>query len=214
MNLELAVGILYMTTQLLGVLIVSVFGFEYVLKKREIEAHAVEGVNGGKDIKVVVDTNKNEEFKSSEDKNSNKTTTTTDKKSFIMEWAATVWKIRSVYFSFIVHSFDIATDIMVVVQWWYEESNGNETDNVDTRLMAKFSIFVLGLHKLMSTLGIYSEQRNCRRALLQFFDLLIFLEIYNAHKKIMSNISPEKTENGTNNANKTKNKKTKNKKQT
>ena len=36
------------------------------------------------------------------------------RQSFIYQWGKITWKMRSVYSSFIVHSFDIASDIMVI----------------------------------------------------------------------------------------------------
>ena len=111
-------------------------------------------------------------------------------KAFVKEWAHVVWKMRSVYSSFIVHSFDIVTDLMVIVQWWYEEECNDidnecvSTDNVDTKLMAYVSIGVIFFHKIISSTLIYLCEGDIIRALLQFFDLLIFQEIYLGHQKI------------------------------
>ena len=62
--------------------------------------------------------------------------------------------MRSVYGSFLVHSFDIATDIIVILQWWYDDKL-NDIDHIDTRLMAQFSIGVVIFHKIISSIAIY-----------------------------------------------------------
>ena len=110
---------------------------------------------------------------------------------FCIEWIRVVWKMRGVYSSFLVHSFDIATDLMVIVQWWNAETGGkdNDIENVDTKLMAQTSIAIILFHKLVSSLAIYVSERNLFRAFLQFIDLLIYQAILDAHKKIIENMN-------------------------
>ena len=91
--------------------------------------------------------------------------------------------MRNVYSSFIVHSFDITTDIVVIVQWWFEHDI--DGDDIDPRLMAQLSIIILLFHKIISTASIYVIDGNMNRALLQFCELLLLQEIYLAHRKMI-----------------------------
>ena len=118
-------------------------------------------------------------------------------------WLKTMWKMRNVYSAFAVHIFDVMTDLLVIAQWWNEEKGSNETNHVDTRLMAICSLGVLLFHKVISTIAIYvTTNRNKFRAFLQFWDLLLFEEMFIAHKKIVKKMTT-KTE-FTNNTNKKK----------
>ena len=199
---EVIVGVCYMSMQTIAAVVLSVVSYLYVIKNRKcdgessltttIVVHSVEHSDEEND-KVDVDLQMNEfkqEEKVENDGNVQEESRKSKKsqKSFCKEWMRTIWKMRSVYSSFIVHSFDITTDIMVIIQWWFEESGSNENiENINTRLMAQMSIGVLIFHKIMSTFSIYYIEKNYFRALLQFFDLLILQEIYNAHEKIKSN---------------------------
>ena len=165
-----------MCIQGLGALIVSVIGYLHVVRKR---TNVVQQLNLSHDNETTGAVNKDEE--------PTKNSSTKAEKSFVIEWAKMVWKLRSVYLSFFVHSFDIMTDVLVVIQWWFEESDGVNTDNIDTRFLSQLSIGVLAFHKIISSCAIYQSDASIARALLQFFDLLLFQEIYNAHKKITSN---------------------------
>ena len=71
--------------------------------------------------------------------------------SFIKFWWKTVWKMRSVYSSFLVHAFDIATDLIVIIEWLTEE----DKEHVDSKLMAYFSISIIVFHKIISSFAIW-----------------------------------------------------------
>merc|ERR1712129_542415 len=96
------------------------------------------------------------------------------------------WKMRSVYTSLAVHSFDVLTDALVIISWWNLEINDNEIDNIDSKLMAKCAIAVLIFHKLFSVIAFWVKEGFTYRCVLQFFDLLIFEEIYVSHKQIVN----------------------------
>eukprot|EP01083_Nonionella_stella_P164003 541521_1 len=38
-------------------------------------------------------------------------------KGFVTLWLKIIWKMRSVYSSLAVHSFDVLTDVLVILQW-------------------------------------------------------------------------------------------------
>ena len=93
------------------------------------------------------------------------------KRSFCRSWLRTVWKMRSVYSSFLVHSFDIATDLIVIIEWLTEK----DKEHIDSKLMAYFSIGVIVFHKLISSFAIWIVEKNIFRAILQLFDFLNIL---------------------------------------
>eukprot|EP01084_Bolivina_argentea_P151127 263818_1 len=101
-------------------------------------------------------------------------------------WCQTVWKMRGIYSGFAVHSFDVLTDILVINEWMNEPNE--EGDNIDPQVMAYSAIFVLLSSRIISAIAIYIKDGNIWRGLLQLFDLLIFVEIFNSHRKIASQV--------------------------
>lgn len=201
-RLDLLVGLIYGSLQTTGLLVYSLYGFYYVDHMRKSKAlpgaHAADSqsCDGKKSstkdtdsktiaielqLQIVLEKASDVKTKDAHD----------NPKSFCREWCKVVWKMRGIYSSFVVHSFDIATDIMVVVQWWHEEDNKNDIPNVDTRTMAYCSILIILTHKFISSFAVYASTGNIARALYQFFDILIFQEIYNAHDKIVCNLTTQ-----------------------
>eukprot|EP01083_Nonionella_stella_P290743 989284_1 len=105
-------------------------------------------------------------------------------KGFWKLWARTVWKMRSVYSSLAVHSFDVLTDVLVILQWINAENIPD--DNVDPQAMAYSGIAVIVFSRVISAIAIFIKDRDFVRSVLQLFDLLIFQEIYESHHKIVS----------------------------
>ena len=107
--------------------------------------------------------------------------------SWLKLYLKTVWQMRSVYGSFFVHLFDMFTDLLIIVEWLQLEANGKDTvPNIDARTMAYNAIGVLLLHKIVSVFVFWTKERNIHRCILQFFDLLVFQEIYLTHNKILN----------------------------
>jgi len=63
-----------------------------------------------------------------------------------------------------------------------------EDDHINPQIMAYSAIGVMIFFKFFSTAAIYAKDGDEKRALMQFFDVLIFYEIYKAHKKITNQI--------------------------
>eukprot|EP01084_Bolivina_argentea_P030231 56047_1 len=101
-------------------------------------------------------------------------------------WFKMVWKMRSIYASFAVHIFDVLTDILVILEWWNLENNGNDIKNVDARVMSICGILIMFFHRFITTFVFWVKERNLFRCLLQFVDLLILQEIYIGHRMIVS----------------------------
>ena len=104
-------------------------------------------------------------------------------------WGKTTWKMRCIYGSLLVHIFDFFTDLLVLYEWFVAEENGNEIAHIDSKIMAYSSIGVLIFYKIVSSFAIYIvSERDWQQSILQFFDLLLFIEIYNSHKKLADTI--------------------------
>eukprot|EP01083_Nonionella_stella_P090538 252904_1 len=108
----------------------------------------------------------------------------TTQKGFCELWIKIVWKMRSVYSCLAVHSFDVLTDVLVIVQWM--NTRNITGDNVDPQIMAYSAIAVIVMSRVLSAVAIFIKERDFTRSLLQLFDFLIFQEIYESHHKIVS----------------------------
>ena len=96
--------------------------------------------------------------------------------------------MRSIYSAFTVHIFDIMTDLLVISEW-YNAENNSDLEGVDSKLMASCSIGILIFYKIISTIGIYVTTKSPRRALAQFWDLLLIDHIYTAHKRVVTQVT-------------------------
>ena len=119
-DIELVVGVTYMSLQLLFLFVISILGYNYVSKKRRTITpwqNIVDPESGQKPHRPGPQEDaKNEENVSKKSADSgapgaNGTKQKKKEKSFCHEWIMTMWKMRSIYSSFIVPSFDITTDI-------------------------------------------------------------------------------------------------------
>ena len=108
--------------------------------------------------------------------------------SFFWLWLKIVWKMRSVYGSMAVHAFDVLTDVLVIISWWDYEKIYGDVPNINARTMALCGIIVLLFHKFISVIAFWAKEASFKRCCLQFFDLLIFEEIYACHKKVVQQI--------------------------
>eukprot|EP01083_Nonionella_stella_P302328 1041897_1 len=129
--------------------------------------------------------------------NTNNSTSVDEKKNISTNvcglWVKTVWKMRGVYAALSVHSFDVLTDLLVIIQWFHQEDIDN--DHIDPKDLAYSAISIIILSRIISSAAIFNKERNIIRATLQFFDLLIFVEIYEGHKKVISQIKSKATDN-------------------
>eukprot|EP01084_Bolivina_argentea_P092707 166763_1 len=108
------------------------------------------------------------------------------KMNFVKLWFKMVWKMRTVYLALAVHLFDVLTDFLVLFTWWHLEQMEGDIKDINSRVMALCGLFTLLFHKLISTAAFWMKEENVHRCILQFFDLLIFQEIYISHKKIVA----------------------------
>eukprot|EP01083_Nonionella_stella_P086727 241106_1 len=113
-----------------------------------------------------------------------------NQKGFCELWVKIVWKMRSVYSSLAVHSFDVLTDILVIIQW--QSTPNRPDDHVDPQIMAYCAIGVIAFSRVLSAIAIFLKEQDLVRSLLQLFDLLIFQEICESHHKIISQFKNKK----------------------
>eukprot|EP01084_Bolivina_argentea_P205747 351427_1 len=131
-------------------------------------------------------------IQSSETQNESEEYEMMSKMGFCKLWFNVVWEMRSVYCSLAVHSFDVLTDVLVIISWWnLEEVSG---DNINSKIMAWCGITILLFHKFISVIAFWAKEANIIRCVLQFLDFLIFEEIYLSHKKIISQFKNQSNE--------------------
>eukprot|EP01083_Nonionella_stella_P176857 619998_1 len=100
-------------------------------------------------------------------------------------WLSTVWKMKGIYLSALVHIYDIATDIGIIVNWGYQ-AFAEENDKTDVRginmmgLWASSMVAFL-LYRFISAGFVYEFTGKLGRACVQFLDLEIYRAIYITH---------------------------------
>eukprot|EP01083_Nonionella_stella_P090537 252902_1 len=137
----------------------------------------------------------NQQIELSAEKDANRNNGKTDNiqkknKTFCEMWVKTVWKMRGVYAGLAVHTFDVLTDILVILQWL--KTDEHPGDNVNHKIMAFCALGVIAFSRIVSSIAIYIKERSIPRFFLQLFDLLIFQEIFESHRKIVSQIRNKK----------------------
>eukprot|EP01083_Nonionella_stella_P083067 229502_1 len=179
--------VIYVSIQVSIALFVSVVGALHV--RRSIQAYTSTEPSNTKATPDAIDEPKDADNNPHSDTDTKITmnieeeTNNIKQKGFCGSWVKIVWKMRSVYSSLAVHSFDVLTDVLVIIQWLNAEKPG---DHIDPQIMAYCAIAVIAFSRVFSAIAIFVKERNLMRALLQLFDLLIFQEIYESHHKIVS----------------------------
>eukprot|EP01084_Bolivina_argentea_P307598 531697_1 len=92
------------------------------------------------------------------------------KKGMFKTWYKSVWKKKKIYFQLIPHFFDQATDLGVILEYWRLR---NDDVGINTMYLFVISIFVIVLHRIVSSLAIYRLTKNKRFILYQLFDVLM-----------------------------------------
>eukprot|EP01084_Bolivina_argentea_P005912 11174_1 len=75
------------------------------------------------------------------------------KKGIIKQWGKCVWTKRKIYFQLIPHFFDQATDFGVIFEYW--RLRNDKELGINTMYLFVISIFVIVLHRIVSSLAIY-----------------------------------------------------------
>eukprot|EP01084_Bolivina_argentea_P022228 41316_1 len=93
------------------------------------------------------------------------------KKGMITNWGKLVWQKKKVYFQLIPHFFDQATDCGVIFEYW--RLRNDENVGINTLWLFGTSIFVIILHRIISSFAIYQLTRNKSFILYQLLDVLM-----------------------------------------
>eukprot|EP01083_Nonionella_stella_P211720 765192_1 len=104
-------------------------------------------------------------------------------------WLSTVWKMKGIYLSALVHIYDIATDIGIIVNWGYQAfaedqgQTGTKTDVRGINMMGLWasSMVAFLLYRFISAGFVYEFTGKLGRAFVQFLDLEIYRAIYITH---------------------------------
>ena len=107
------------------------------------------------------------------------------KKKLILFWHSLYSKNR-MYGGMIVHIFDTASDLGVLIEWYIlsynERNNIINIPHLNMTLMFYCNLFALILYRLISCVWVYHLTKSIKQAILQFFDLLLFKAIYVNYK--------------------------------
>ena len=103
------------------------------------------------------------------------------------------WIQKSIYLGLLIHVYDTATDIGVLIDWyqlWKNERNGFNYDNIDMKVFFWCGIASLILYKIVN---IYvSIRHNCNpiiMGILSIFELSIFVFIYDSFNDVQSKMN-------------------------
>eukprot|EP01084_Bolivina_argentea_P280006 478766_1 len=195
------IGIIYISFQGVVTLFISILGVIFVRRQFILEKNKINEMEMQIQTHNVAKTEQNEENDEKELENlqndkkidenklepdQQEQIKTISKMSLIKLWFKTVWKMRSVYTSFAVHVFDQLTDILVILEWWDLEQNGNDIKGINSRIMAICGLTVLLFHRFITSLAFWVKEKNILRCILQLFDFLVFEEIFICHKRIIT----------------------------
>eukprot|EP01083_Nonionella_stella_P157215 510191_1 len=90
-----------------------------------------------------------------------------------------LWSKKKMYGPMIVHIFDTASDVGVLVEWYIlaqKETNDPyfNVESLDMTIMFWCNLGAILLYRFISTIWIYRLTASVSQSLLQFFDLLLF----------------------------------------
>eukprot|EP01084_Bolivina_argentea_P067013 122137_1 len=104
-------------------------------------------------------------------------------------WFKLVYRMKSIYFSALVHIYDIATDVGIIVDWGAQMIKENRADHPsddvrDVNMTGLFTTAVVAffLYRFVSAGFVYEFTGKFGRACVQWLDLEIYHAIYITHK--------------------------------
>lgn len=102
-----------------------------------------------------------------------------------LDWILYTIKLRSMYYAAILHIYDMASDVGVMVEWYQPAfgylKNDPINDNIDMPLFFILSLAAFFAYKVVSTVLVWRNTHKCKTIIEQFFDVLIFRIIYINH---------------------------------
>eukprot|EP01084_Bolivina_argentea_P027755 51561_1 len=93
----------------------------------------------------------------------------------LQKWVKSIYRKKKIYCAVLIHIADQATDLGVLIIYYNEYINyDNTTDTfIDTFWFFWISIFIIIIHKIVSTITMFQLTNNIKSAFLQFIDLLL-----------------------------------------
>eukprot|EP01084_Bolivina_argentea_P269712 458445_1 len=114
--------------------------------------------------------------------------------TLIKDWFSLLLEKKKVYLALVPHIGDQATDFGVIYQYyslWQTEDNAlDDTGSANPKNFFYASVFVILIHRIISTVAIYNLTRKWTDILLQIFDLMMVKAIwvnYKLNKKDKAN---------------------------
>ena len=103
------------------------------------------------------------------------------------KWIKAVWKRRAVYGAILIHIYDTATDIGVIIIWGelaVDELNGKtHVENVDMMVFFVLGLVFLVVYRIVTFIAFTQVTGCCSiEAILSIFDLAVIHQVYEAHK--------------------------------
>eukprot|EP01083_Nonionella_stella_P099279 279133_1 len=98
-----------------------------------------------------------------------------------IEYFKEMLRNRSIYSPSLQHTWDVATDISVLLKWGKHAFQGTDMDHIDFVPLFWTSLFVQVGYRLVSGYAVYKSERSFKKAAMQVCDLLMLREIYVSH---------------------------------
>ena len=103
--------------------------------------------------------------------------TTSIANSFVL-WVKLLWEKKKIYWALLPHFFDQATDLGVILEYYDQR---NEDIGIDTINLFYASIAILVLHRIVSSIAVYSITKSKLDVCLQLFDMLAVKCVWISH---------------------------------
>eukprot|EP01084_Bolivina_argentea_P137849 242784_1 len=131
--------------------------------------------------KIQEETNEFKQIDEENDKNHKDNYDIYDKNAF-KHYFKLLWAKKKVYWAMVPHIFDQATDIGVILEYYYLYNNNIQIGNLKPFWLFCISLSILAIHRFVSTITVYILTKNAKDAFLQIFDLLLMKVIYISYK--------------------------------
>ena len=104
-----------------------------------------------------------------------------------------LWIQKGIYFAILIHIYDTATDIGVLIDWyflWDNERKGFNYENIDMKVFFWCGIASLILYKILNILMSRGDSdKPITMIILAFFELSILVFVYDSFKEIQPKIN-------------------------
>eukprot|EP01084_Bolivina_argentea_P026330 48955_1 len=103
-------------------------------------------------------------------------------KNPVIHWAKLMNSKKKIYWGLLPHTFDVATDIGVVMEYYALYKAGKRIGSLNPFWLFCISISIIVSSRIISSFAVYSITRRGRDAVLQLFDLLMMKAVFTSYK--------------------------------